>query len=60
MNKKGQLRWIIIVVLIAVIIGLLYYPSVIKPWLSWLVGAAKPITGYATDAADKAVHSIPK
>lgn len=59
MDKKGQLRWVIIIVLVAVIIGLLYYPGLIKPWLGKIIDLAKPVTGYATGAADKVIHSIP-
>ena len=60
MDRRAQVRWLVIAVLIAVVAGLLYYPDVIKPYLSKLIAFAKPITGYATGAADKAIHALPK
>ena len=60
MDKRAQIRWLVIAVLIAVVAGLLYYPDVIRPYLSKFIEYVKPITGYATGAADKAVHAIPK
>lgn len=60
MDKKAQVRWIIIAILLIIVAGMLYYPDVIKPYLSKLIELAKPITGYATGAADKAIHAIPQ
>ena len=60
MDRKAQVRWFIIIVLIAIIVSLLYYPAVAKAFLDKLAVFTKPVTGYATDAADKAIHNIPK
>jgi len=58
MNKKAQVRWVIIAILLAVIAGLVFYPDVLKPFFSKFIAFAKPITGYATGAAEKLIQNI--
>ena len=58
MEKRAQVRWIIIAILLAIIAGLVFYPDVLKPFFSKLIAYAKPITGYATGAAEKVIENI--
>lgn len=58
MNRKAQVRWVIIAVLIVVIAGLLFYHDITVKYLGILLDYTKPITGYATGIAEKAVHGI--
>lgn len=58
MDKKAQVRWVIIVILLAVIAALIYYPDVVKPFFSKLITLTRPITGYATGAAEKLIQNI--
>jgi hypothetical protein len=49
--KTGQVRWVVIAILIAVIIGLMFYPQIMKNVLTSGASAVKGL-------ADQAQHLV--
>ena len=57
-NKKAQIRWFIIAVLVVVIAGLLFYHDITAKYLGLFAKYIKPVTGYASGVAKEVVHNV--
>lgn len=58
MDKRGQIRWVIIAALLIIIAALLYYPEIARSFFGRLADIVKPITGYAAGAAEKIIQNM--
>jgi len=58
MNKRAQIRWVIIIVLLAIIAGFLLYPGVTRKILGMIIAYSKPVTGFASGVAENLVQNI--